>query len=185
MMIFRRFWNHRPGKNRHIIGVSRRDYGVITSMDYCDFLLALMRDGARKPIRASSYAHDGQATALSDSAWEVFDRDPTMAVARPSGIVVLQETLPSLCHGSGKVWINPRLTLWVIVVRTRGVWIRRTNVRNQVIMSVCRSRLAAVLPALIPIAARRRSRPMPNCSGLFAASVRGTGRRAPHTLSYE
>lgn len=183
MMIFRSFWNHRPGKNRHINGVSRRDYGVIASMDCLDSLPALMTDGARKSIRAASYAHDGSAIDLSDSAWEVFDRDPTMAVAHPSGILVLQQMFPSLGHVDGSVRTNSRRTLWVIVARTRGVGIRRTNIRRHVIMSVSRSKVAAVLPALIHVIARRRSKPMPNCAGLFAASVRGTGSRSPYARS--
>lgn len=182
-MIFRNFWNHRPRKNRHINGVSRCDYGVITSMDCCDYLRALTGASAHKSIRAASYAHNGPAIGLDDSAWEVFDRDPTMAIAGPSGILVLQEMSPCLCLGSGAVRMNPRRTLWVIVVRTRGIGIWRTNVRNQVIMSVSRSKLAAALPALLPIVARRRSRPMSNCSGLFAASIRGIGSRSPHARS--
>lgn len=178
-MRFHRFWNHRPDANRYIRGVSRFDYGIIASMGYCDLFLRRTEAVPYKPIRAATFMHDGKGVSLNDSVWELFDRDATMAVAQPSGIVVLQQTSPSMSNVNNAAARNPRRIYWVNVRRSRGLEIQRKTTRNHVVMNVTESNITAVLTALTSIVARRRSRPIRNSTGLFAASICGIGSRSP------
>lgn len=184
MMRFRRLWNHRPDANRYIRGVSRLDCGIIASVGYCDLLLRWTRAAPYNPMRAATFVHDGKNVTLNDSVWDFFDRDPTMSVAQPSGIVVLQQAFPSV-HDVNKVAArNPRRIFWLKVRRSRGLVIRREITRNHAMLSVSESNLEAVLTALVSIVARRRSRPTRNCTGLFTAAISGLGSRSPAPMFF-
>lgn len=184
MILLRRFGNHRPDAKKYIPRVSRFDSGIISSMAYCDLLRTPMTTGTNRPIRVATFVHDAQAVALNDSAMEYFDRDPTMAIARPSGILVLQQTWPCAQGENEVATRNPHRVLWVRVRRSRGLVIARKAVCNHAMLSVSESNLAAVLTALVSIVARRRSRPIRNCTGLFASTIGGLGSRSPGRILF-
>lgn len=177
MMRLNRFWNHHPEAKRYIRRVSRLDYGVISSSSYCEALRSLAKAVTYKPIRAGTLVHAGSATTLSDAEWTYLDGD--MAVVRSGGIVVLGQEFPVRETVNGLVGRNAWRIFWIVVKHSRGLEIRREAAGKRVILTVCESHLETILAELVPIMARRRSRPIRGMTRLFGALIKGIGRRHP------